>query len=86
MTLPITRAPLCPAILALAALVLAGCAASQPAPTGDTSGPVQPKVDRLIVAAVPPNAETNETRNVNTRDNWQIGVIYDRLFANLTTR
>ena len=54
----------------------------QAAPAPASEGPFEPKVRRLVVATLPPNAETNETRNVNTRDNWQTGSIYERLFAN----
>lgn len=70
---------------ALAALLLAGCTSSQPAPAASGAaapGPVQPKVNRLVIAGVPPANETYETRNLNTRDNWQMGVVYERLFAN----
>jgi peptide/nickel transport system substrate-binding protein len=69
-------------LASLTVLLLTGCSTGQVAPAAQQDGPAQPKVQRLVVAAVPPNAETSETRNVNTRDNWQVGVIYERLFAN----
>lgn len=66
----------------VAGLALAGCSTQQSAVVPQAEGPFEPKARRLVVATLPPNAETNETRNVNTRDNWQIGPIYERLFAN----
>ncbi len=65
-------------------LAATGCAATQPLPpsAAPDAGPVQPKVSRLIVATVPPAAETNEVRNVNQRDQYQAASAYERLFAN----
>ncbi len=77
-----TPPPLAIGVMSLAAVILAGCSSSQPAALPAATGAVAPKVNRLVIAAVPPANETFETRHLNTRDNWQMGVIYERLFAN----
>ncbi len=68
------------------ALSLAACSAPtspSPAPAaGSDTGPVQPKVNRVVVAAEPPGIESNETRNLSTFNLWQLRPIYEQLIGN----
>ncbi len=65
-------------------LLVAACTASQPAPapaTVGSSGPVQPKVNRVVMAVVPPAMETNESRLVGQPDAWQLRPMYEYLIG-----
>ncbi len=68
-------------------LTVTACASSQPAaPAGpggaaDTSAPVQPKVNRLVMALPAPNVENNETRHLDQPQIWQLRPGFEYLVA-----
>ena len=73
------------AALALA-LIATGCGASATpaAPSAGTpagSGPVKPKVNRVVMAVEPPGREGNEGRHQSAPDNWQLKPIYEYLIG-----
>ena len=62
-------------------LTVIGCntAPSTPAPAGggDASGPVQPKVNRVVMAVDPVGTETNELRKLSSPDVWIFRSVYE---------
>ena len=84
---PVSRA--LPFALTALALLAAGCgatASTTPAPAtgagapagGGSSGPVQPKVNRLVMAVDPLNGiETNEVRQLSSPTIWPFRSVYD---------
>ena len=84
-----SSAPATLSFAALAALLTFGCTApAQPAgpavpaaPAAD-SGPVTPKINRVVVAAEGPSIESNETRNLSSFYLWQLRPMYEYGFGN----
>ena len=77
------------AFLSLAAgVLLAGCGSSTtapagaPAPTGAApDGPVTPKVNRLVMAATPPDRENNDLKVHGMPDVWELRPMYEYLIG-----
>jgi ABC-type transport system substrate-binding protein len=70
---------------ALIALTLvAACQPTPSAPKTDTaakSGAVTPKVNRVVMSVIPPAEETNELRNLNQPQVWQLRPMYEYLIG-----
>lgn len=72
-------------LAALAALLILAAGCSGPsqsgAPAGGGSGPVQPKVNRLVMALVAPQTEYNAPRMGGQPTAWQLNPMYEYLIG-----
>ena len=58
------------------------CSGAAPAPTaGTTKGGVTPKVNRVVMSVIPPAEESNELRQLNQPQNWQLRPMYEHLIG-----
>ena len=70
-----------------AALLAAACSAptapapSAPAGGGDATGPVTPKVNRVVMAVEAPSTESNRVREIGQTTMWQIAPMYEYLIG-----
>ena len=73
-------------VFAVLAGLLSACGPqATPPPTGDasapSSGPPQPKVNRVVLAVPPPTAESNEPRMLGQTTLWQLRPMYEYLIG-----
>ena len=69
------------ATIACSAPAAGPAATSAPAGSAADSGPVTPKVNRLVFATEPPSKEMNETRHNSTPSAWQLMPMYETLIG-----